>query len=142
MKQIVIHPGSAMAGAAIAAVAALALSSQGVARFEPIPCQPGTFQVQVAGIPAPHTMVRIQEGSPYTVPPGKLFVATGLGSTSSSGTDVAIEFDGVPVWFGSLTSNAQTTHAVPAGLVSGPGSTVSAAGISSTVLGYLANASQ
>ncbi len=133
--QLNLHGPSALLGAGILALAFFAGSSspqlQKVAQL--------TFptDVRVVGVPDPHTAVVIPESSPYVVPGGRLLVVTGLGRTSSSGTDVSVVFDGTPMWFGSLTSNAQTTHDVPAGLVAKAGTTVSAGGTASVVLGYL-----
>ena len=147
MRSVTIHPGSALTGAATLALVLLAAGAapQRTTLLSSSPSSPEKppTKVEIVNIPQAFDAaraVRILNGSPFTVPAGTRFVATGLGRTSSQGGEVGISIDGVTVWFGSLTSNAQTTHDVPSGVVAGPGALVSATGTAAVVLGYLIDA--
>ena len=137
----------AISGAIGAAVATAVLLSNQVMQGGAVAADLGEIDrvaivnpVKIQGVPTADQMVRIPEGSPFVVPAGKAFVATGLGRSTGSGTLVWIRIDGLPVWFGSITSNAETTHSVPPGIVAAAGSTVEASGKAAMVLGYLVDA--
>ncbi|GJM22523.1 MAG: hypothetical protein DHS20C15_24380 [Planctomycetota bacterium] len=110
----------------------------------------------IAGIPAPSQMHRVVEGSPFTVPAGKLFVVTGLGSTgytlqATSSKRVQAFVNGTPAlaalmtdWAGggSYAGGGPAIPAVPPGFVVAEGETVSVEDPSidaGVVLGYLAD---
>ena len=100
-------------------------------------------------------MMRVMGGTPFTVPQGKLFVVTGLGSTTTLSVltelSVSVEFDGVPVVSAliiagdgnNLTGGGPAIPSVPPGIVANEGTVVSVSmnfvdpGV---VLGYLADA--
>ena len=84
MKPITIHPGSALAGAALAAVSLLASSAVQTTTHSSIPA-PWRDPIRVVGIPDPRDMVLIKEGQPFIVPPGRTFVLTGMGHVVSDG---------------------------------------------------------
>jgi hypothetical protein len=67
------HVLSALLGSALAIGMVVLLSMNQVL--------PAGQHVIVSYGPSPRDMVQIKEGTPYTVPPGKLFVLTGVGST-------------------------------------------------------------
>lgn len=75
--QLTLHPLSALVGAALLGVVLLTASAvqspspQRVAVVNPL---------SISGLPTPQEAVQIVEGSPLTVPPGKLFVLTALGT--------------------------------------------------------------
>ncbi len=95
MKPITIHPGSALAGAALATVSLLASSAVQTTTHSAI-AAPGCWRdpIQVVGIPDPRDMVQIREGQPYAVPPEKLFVLTGLGETGNGSSPILLTVDG------------------------------------------------
>jgi len=71
-RSFTVHPASLALGLVIAGVAFLAMGQATV----PMP-------LRVEYVPHPRDMVQIWEGTPYTVPAGKLFVLTGIGSTGN-----------------------------------------------------------
>jgi len=76
MKPVEMHPTSFLAGAALLGVV---LVATGALQATPIaPNKP----LEVVGIPDPRDMLVIREGTPYIVPPEKLFVLTAVGFTS------------------------------------------------------------
>ena len=89
MKPITIHPLSILVGLLVL----ICFSAQSVT---PIPsCD--TPPLRVAGIPAPADMVLIkEEDGPFVVPPGKVFVLTGIGAVSSAltGNKAELRVDG------------------------------------------------
>ena len=91
--KITLHPGSAVVGAVLVAAPFVLMSFQAEVawpRQVPIP-------VSVQEMPDPHDMVVIrEEDGPYTVPPGKLFVLTGLGGTPQCGSAAHLSVNGVP----------------------------------------------
>ena len=74
MKTITLHPGSALAGAALVVLAGVLSAQQVVPRFFGVVVK-GPVEAHVA--PHPRDFVHVREGTPYTVPAGKLFVPTG-----------------------------------------------------------------
>ena len=71
MKTIQLHPLSLLVGL-VSGVGGLLLMSQSAVTTLP------TARVEVG--PHPRDMVQIRGGTPYTVPPGKIFVLTGIGN--------------------------------------------------------------
>jgi len=90
--KLTLHPGSAIAGAALLALPFVLASFQAdVAwpRQVPIP-------VSVQELPDPHNMIVIrEEDGPYVVPPQKLLVLTGLGSQGEWDEEVILYVDGI-----------------------------------------------
>jgi len=84
--------------------------------------------VQVEGVPTPQQMMRVKQGTPFTVPAGKLFVVTGVGAeTMSQGADyiAIVIFDGLDAWATSIAANGAAIDGhVPAGLVAQQGQVV------------------
>lgn len=78
MKPIQVHPLSLILGASSVLGLALLLSMAAPQLAQELP---GKIlrRVVVEGYPRPQDMVQIEEGVPFTVPAGKVFVLTGLG---------------------------------------------------------------
>lgn len=100
--------------------------------------------VAVAGIPTPSQMMRVEEGTPFSVPPEKVFVVTGVGSnTTNTSINITVSFDAVSVWHWKVrTNDVQSTPAVPPGLVAQAGEVVSVVDDHTgraVILGYLAD---
>ena len=83
-------------------------------------------QVHVAPDPDPHDFVMIREGTTYTVPAGKLFVATavGQGNFVSSNDNSALRINGVREFEGG--GGDRSVVDLPAGLSAAAGATVEA----------------
>lgn len=95
--------------------------------------------VEVAGIAKPKAMVVITDSAPYTVPAGKLFVLTAVGSTGAW-SPVTFYADGAQVV--SAIQNAGGAYAtmmeVPQGFSAGPTSVLSvSSGVNGRAWGYL-----
>lgn len=150
-----VHFDSTLLGAAFAVLLVIAIGAQ-----SPIPvlkCRvPHANEqvIKVKGIPAPEDMVRIIEGSPFVVPEGRVFVATGVGVDHEVAPGRAeIRFDGVSVFyrqwrniFGGANGFASESS-VPPGLVAPPGTVVTVdnslgATYKAILLGYLADTQQ
>ena len=115
---------------------------------------------QILGVPTPQQMMRVVEGQPFTVPHGKLFVATGCGFTTQqvpfAGDQMAFEisFSGVNVFAlsGRWSANQGLADgdglSIPPGLVASTGMLVAVDGLwdgdeadlTGVLLGYLADA--
>ena len=147
-----IQPLSALVGAASLGVALLTVSA-----FQVSVAKKPTQQllaglgitidgpVQIEGVPTPSQMMRIVEGSPFTVPPGKVFVVTGTAFSSGAfgPSDVNVLFDGVSVLNvdGNTGSPTGGASAIPPGVVASEGTVVSVSSVGTGVLlGYLADA--
>jgi hypothetical protein len=95
MKQIniTIHPFSALIGAAIVCLTMLtvgAVTVQGSSSTRDVSA------IENVNDPHPRDYVRIDEGTPYTVPTGKILVITGGGCLNGGGTRGGkIQFNGV-----------------------------------------------
>ena len=140
MRPIQFHPLSALAGCAILGLVLLvagAVQVPGSARQSPFGAIGITVDgtVQVEGIPTPSQMMRVVEGTPFTVPSGKAFVATGVAANKFQGLvppeeiGIEVRFEGQKVlgrslkWtqvFSNEGSVALGESAIPPGLVSGP----------------------
>lgn len=110
-----LHLPSALAGAALIVAVALVASAQSPTPGRVLPPRSPEL-VHVAGIPDPNDLVLIrQEDGPYTVPPGKILVITGLGSSLAvyqsslivdgvylATRDVVFGFDGGAAAFASI----------------------------------------
>ena len=99
---------------------------------------------RIAGIADPSEMMRVVQGQPFLVPPGKAFVVTGVGAIGYATSSTNVLFDGVNVMltvqveFTSMTSQGRVVH-VPPGLTAREGVTVEPQGWSGpgVLLGYL-----
>lgn len=111
-----------------------------------------TVNVTVSGIPTPQQMMRIVGGPGFTVPAGKLFVATGMGAAQPVAADqhVTVGIDGnfaLGGWLtqlgagGSIAQSDQIIQ-VPPGLVATAGQTVTVGDTTGqgVLLGYLVDA--
>ena len=137
MKPITIHPGSALAGAAIIVLAG-ALSAQQIVRR--------LVDVRIVGSvqPAPHPrdFVWIEEGQPYAVPAMRIFVPTGTSDVNgASGNFFIVDLTNNKVlWNNTGNSGAP----VPLGLAIQGGTVVSIVGPqggnTGRLIGYLADA--
>lgn len=74
-----VHPVSLALGLALGICAILSMSQASVINTP----------LRVEYMPHPRDMVQIKEGTPYTVPVGKVFVVTGLGSTAAVNAPMA-----------------------------------------------------
>jgi hypothetical protein len=79
--------------------ALLALGLVGLVAFlssqaSPPPALLNPASIRVEYMPHPRDYVQIKEGTPYTVPGGKIFVLTALGSHNSQG-EAYLQIDGV-----------------------------------------------
>ena len=128
--KIVIAPMSALAGAGLLGltlVAAGATQGHGPARVRIV------HPVDVVGIPDPRDIIVIDEGTPYVVPVGKLFVVTAFGRTRFGNTASRLLLvDGVVVLEVDIRGNIFSTGTasmsmspVPPHLVVSGGSTLS-----------------
>ncbi|MEO0479568.1 MAG: hypothetical protein AAF196_08820 [Planctomycetota bacterium] len=150
-------PRSALLGAVAVVVALFGLSAMQPA----IPASSGGLAVpqplRVAGLPAGKDMLTVQQGSPLTVPDGRVFVATGIGlSALSQSSDseglVSIVADGLTVLVvglgdsrstGSLsTQQSASVFQLPQGLTAAAGSEISATtkNGAAVLFGYLEDA--
>jgi hypothetical protein len=135
MKPITIHPMSALAGVASSILVFVALGAQSpVVESILHPAPRPSAQVQVVGIPAPEDMVLIkEEDGAFTVPPGKVFVLTGIGADqlTTGITDFLIDNvlilrgPSVVLWGSDFGFNPGPSIApVPAGVVARSGASI------------------
>ena len=130
MKQI--HIPSALIGAVIIALFGVLLGAQVMPlradfdQFNPL----GTLKVEVAGIPAPDSVVNLAEGTPYTVPAGKILIITDWVTTDVQTAEnksseqwslirPRIRINGVDVWGGGFSSAVYWPSGGPAMTSSG-----------------------
>ena len=106
--------------------------------------------LHILGIPAPREMVSVVEGSPFLVPPGKIFVVTGA-SVQRYGSlqmwPIEIRFNGQMALCPSIDPYQGGVVQIPPGLTATAGTTVTtleSGGADpltvSVVLGYLSDA--
>ena len=115
---IQLHPRSLLVGLVLGAIALLTMSQSLV---------PSTATVRVQYMPHPRDMVQIEEGVPYTVPVGKVFVLTGLGTDIALQYSIAtLEVDDVPRTQAVTSFNSNDTGMVSAVAPVPPGFTVDA----------------
>ena len=104
------------------------------------------LEMRVPGQPRAKDIVRIQEGAPYTVPPGKILVMTGMGRNSGSASSWVIRADGVSTWRDKLlTQSGASSYSLPIpspGITATEGQAVAVVfdGQSGVLLGYLEDA--
>ncbi len=111
------------------------------------------LEIRVPGQPRAKDIVRIEEGTPFLVPPGRILVMTGLGHAGGLVSSWAVTIDGVLVWADKILAGSngvgsiQEAMVIPRpGLTAQPGSTVSVAvyasqgNTSGVIIGYLEDA--
>ena len=117
-----LHPLSAFIGAAIVGLCLLTMSQMRVA---------GAV-IRIEYQPHPIDMVQIKEGTPFTVPTGKVLAITGLGGTRINSFSIALYVNGTveASTYISLTNgtNDCLVAPVPSGLTALPGSVVHVTG--------------
>jgi hypothetical protein len=116
---------------ALAAIVGSALTLAVVGLMSMTQVLPAGQHVIVGYGPSPRDMVQIKEGTPYTVPNGKLFLLTGLGTGGDT-------FGGP--WSTSLLVNGQTKEASVLSTYSGSGTFYSSSGIVAMPPGFTATA--
>ncbi len=140
------HPLSALTGAAGLALVLLATSASQT--------HPGPQRVTIVGPVSisgeydPRDAVVVREGAPFTVPTGKLFVLTGLGRVSGSGSSAALKINGATelrTYNGSGNDPTEpTVRPLPPGLTANAGDVVDvdngASGSDGRAWGYLVDA--
>lgn len=139
------HTATAALAAAVAAIVSPLLQS--------VPADRDVQAVLDTSQPHPRDFVRIQQGTPFTVPAGRILVVTGMGFATSPGFasyTLAIEIDGVAVlteyhWahLGSSGAvNGPSLTTLPQGVVAAEAQVVTAASTLTdcVLLGYLADA--
>lgn len=150
MRTIELHPVSLLVGLAVAGLAFLAMSQAPVA---PVPARTPLFAAH------PRDFVQIEEGTPFVVPAGKLFVPTAFGTqpptfVSQTYELLSLSVDGVTQfssWKALLGSsfdpvgNGSSMRGLPNGFAVQPGALVEVRDANATVRdsrvwGYLADA--
>lgn len=123
MTTIQLHPRSLLVSLALGGVVLFSMAQSAA---------PTYATVRMQYMPHPRDMVQIEEGTPYTVPAGKLFVLTGLGSKYGMGGFVTLLVDGVdePTANSTVSSSATATSVahVTLGLAGQPGSVIDLVG--------------
>ena len=116
-----IQPVSLALGLALGVCAILSMSQASVIHTP----------LRVEYMPHPRDMVQIKEGTPFTVPGGKVFVLTGLGSAQAGTTGGAwvmvngqVELSITSFAQGNTVGNVPSVGEIPTGLTSAPGSTL------------------
>ena len=121
MKPLQLHPLSALVGLAVATLALLAMS-QATAGSNRI-----NRELLVAYGPHARDMVVIREGTPYTVPHGKLLVMTAIGNSGFIQMASTFLVNGVPEGasaLGGCWPSMPTIHRLPPGHAVPAGSVV------------------
>jgi hypothetical protein len=117
-RPLVIHKGSLLLGAALVAGIGLALGAAQV-----LPSNPRFLRIQLD--PHPSTVVRIVEGTPYTVPAGAMLSVRVLGMNDYSGTagtaSLVLKLGAVQV----MNVNTDNTYDIGFPLVAPAGTVVS-----------------
>lgn len=115
--KLVLNPVSVLVGALLAAVVFLSMSQSSLQAPMPL---------RVEYVPHPRDYFRIEEGTTYTVPPGKTFVLAGAGlhgpSTGVSTIYVAINNAVTDFWANPSSSGGFVE--APRGLSYGPGTLI------------------
>jgi len=103
-RPLVLHPRSLLAGTALGVVAFFAMSQSIVSA--------PTAVLRVEYLPHPRDIFRIEEGTTYTVPVGKVFVLMGIGRISSYGSTstVVLNANGIADW----SAGPQAAYLCPA----------------------------
>ncbi len=126
MKTNRIHAPSAALGALVLGLAGLLIGAQ-VVGPAPVAVPRPTLNagvliaggpVTVRGIPTPQQMLRIEENTNYTVPAGKIFVATGIARINGDQDFGYISFDG------QVVARFPVPMEIPAGLTAPAGTVV------------------
>ena len=148
MGTIKLYPFSLVVGAAVALLAFVTMGQQSVPpgsiHAMPYPqCQ--EFLVEYG--PHPRDYVQVKEGEPYTVPAGRLFVLSGLGSTGTQGGgnlvvdgQTEVHATGSTWSSGGGYGNSASVKLLPRGFTAAGGSVVEVTGTNSRAWGYLVDA--
>lgn len=131
LEPVSLFAGAALLGLTLAGTGAVQTPSSKTAVRIPAPATAfGGNPIPVAGIPDPHDIFVIEEGAPFTVPPGMSLVVTAVGTNRPNTNVVWLQVDGPPgvvdiasAVFATSTSPA-TMVAVPPHLVIPTGSVV------------------
>jgi len=140
MKNLNLHPKSALVGAGVVLLAGVLSAQQIANRFVSVRVLE-TPTLQMA--PHPRDFVRIVEGTPYTVPAGRILVVTAMGSVIGIGGNWAIcavnGADAVFVWIDQVGGGVTE---IPTGLTAQGADVVDVrtAGQTGVLLGYLVDA--
>ena len=145
MKQlnITIHPFSALAGMALLGlvfVTAGAMPLQGSSSTRDVSA------IENVNDPHPRDSVRVMQGSPYTVPGGKILLVTCVMLPQGGGTfEVRVSINGVSLFQNHVAADAGGLITFPFGFTAGAGDivevdNVSSIGSGSVLLGYLVDA--
>ena len=102
MKPLTLHPGSALAGAG---VLALVLLGTGIAASQDAPQR---------AMPNYGNLVVIRQGTPYTVPEGKVLIVTMLGANTVSGYSELLVNEVVEIGANTMAENGTTMTPLPA----------------------------
>jgi hypothetical protein len=118
-RSISLHPLSLVLGVVFAGICFLSMSQ----------VWPAGQHVIVGYGPEPRDMVQIHEGTSYTVPAGRLFVLTGLGSGNFCTSPCALAVNGIHEAsigqsYNSGLFTGQSVQAVPPGFTAAPGSII------------------
>jgi hypothetical protein len=106
--------------------------------------------LHILGVPTPQEMMTVVEGSPFTVPPNKIFVVTGASVQRYGSLQpwiLEIRFNGQMVLAPTIDPNVSGVVQIPPGLTAPSGTTITtfesgnaSALTISVVFGYLADA--
>jgi len=153
MKPITIHPGSALAGAAIVLLVSVLTAQQVVSRLVHVRI---VDPIVAAPSPHPRDFVRVEEGTPFTVSLDRILVGTGLRHVSVVALNtignpelraITVQFNGQDVltvhtkwhlWSSQTASGDGGERDIPPGPGGPEGTVVSVQG--GVLLGYLADA--
>jgi len=130
LRSFTLQPLSLVIGVAFSGLVLLSMS-------QAPPPNARAFNVQYG--PDPRDMVQIRYPVPYTVPPGKLLVVTGVGGTAFNGLD-GLRVDGQMELqiLQDHTGNPSSIVPVPLGFTIPAGSVVDAPWDGGRIWGYLA----
>jgi hypothetical protein len=147
LRPLTLQPLSLVLGVVFALACFMAMGQS------PVCSGTATAPIRIEYLPHPRDMVQIREGTPFTVPPGRLFVLTALGTADASagaGVSTWLKMNGqneaqaVSDFMNTGQANNPSCSQItpmPAGFTAGPGSileVVSNSGSMGRVWGYLA----
>jgi len=115
-------PSAAVGGALTLALTALLAMSPSSTSLSAGPLRIGGT-IGVHGLPRARDMVRVVQGAPLTVPPNRIFVATGVGLLPGNQAHVDIQVNGVTALRISMQSDFRIVS-LPAGVKAVAGETV------------------
>lgn len=120
-RTIQLHPLSLLVGVSFALLGVVVMGQAPAAKRHAAAHDSGLLQVA-----HPRDWIRIDGGTSYTVPQGKLLVITALGCYHGATTQAWLTFDGSSVVSAAvdITHNGTTVKEVPIGLRASPGTVV------------------